>query len=86
MEQLRKLIDDTDREITKLFEQRMNIVKEIANYKKANGVVINNSIREQEVIEKNIALLKDKGLEPFLKEFYISLMDISKKYQMELNK
>lgn len=86
MEELRKMIDETDREITKLFEKRMNIVSQVAKYKKENNVPLTHTTREQQVIDKNIAVLENKDLAPYLKEFYLSLMDISKKYQTELNK
>ena len=50
----RNRIDEIDKEITKLFEERMDTVINIANYKKDNNLPIFNRDREDEVIEKNI--------------------------------
>ena len=50
----RNRIDEIDKEITKLFEERMDTVINIANYKKDRNLPIFNRDREDEVIEKNV--------------------------------
>ena len=55
----RNRIDEIDKEITKLFEERMDTVINIANYKKDNNLPIFNRDREDEVIEKNVGYLKN---------------------------
>ncbi|OLS02349.1 prephenate dehydratase [Tissierella creatinophila] len=81
LKELRGKIDDIDRKIVELFQERMEIVSGVAKYKKEKGLPVLNSIREGELIEKNINYLKNKELTPYLKEFYIKLMDLSKDYQ-----
>ncbi len=81
LDELRYEIDNIDREMVKLFEKRMDIVADVAKYKIDKGLPILNSLREGQVVEKNIDYLKNKDLSPYLKEFYIRLMDISKDYQ-----
>ncbi|MDP4177677.1 MAG: prephenate dehydratase [Bacillota bacterium] len=78
---LRDEIDDIDNKLTKLFEERMNIVKRVAEYKKNNNVPVLNSNREEEVINKNIKNLKDKTLNQYAREYLDSMMTISKNYQ-----
>ena len=60
LEEARKIIDETDGELTALFECRMGAVREIAEYKKENGIDIYDSGREKQLIEKNLSGLKDK--------------------------
>ena len=81
LEQLRDEIDQIDREMTRLFEKRMEIVDKVAQYKKKNNIPILNTSREEEVLEKNITYLQDKTLRDPLREFFISLMKISKDIQ-----
>lgn len=81
LEELRIQIDKIDRQMVDLFEKRMETVSKVSEYKLTNNLPVLNSLRESEVIEKNRGYLKDKDLSPYLKEFYISLMDISKAYQ-----
>lgn len=80
----RENIDKIDKEIIKLFEMRMETVKDVLNYKLQNDLEILDSKREEEVITKNLKYLKSKNLEEYYKEFLENLMVISKKYQEEL--
>ena len=74
-------IDEIDREITKLFEERMDVVLNVARYKMENNLPIFNRDREDEVIEKNIGYLKNKDYSGELKEFYNDLMEVSRHLQ-----
>lgn len=85
LEKLRIEIDKIDKEIVELFERRMNVVTRVSEYKTKNNIPVLDSVREAEVIEKNIRYLKNNELSPYLKSFYISLMDISKDYQKSLS-
>ncbi len=84
MDKLRQQIDDIDRKITDLFEQRMDVVKGVIDYKIKNNLPILNSSREAAVIEKNVGYLKNKEYAPYLKEFYQGLMDVSKRMQANI--
>ena len=79
--QCRKEIDRIDRELMKLFEERMNVVLEVARYKKENNMAIFHKDREKQVIEKNLSLVENKELLPYAEEMLHALMDISKEYQ-----
>ena len=50
--QCRKEIDRIDGELMKLFEERMNVVLDVARYKKENNMGIFHKDRENQVIEK----------------------------------
>ncbi|WP_297420010.1 prephenate dehydratase [Clostridium sp.] len=74
-------IDEIDKEITKLFEERMDTVIKIANYKKDNNLPIFNRDREDEVIEKNVGYLKNYDYAEETRKFFISLMEVSRELQ-----
>ncbi|WP_096515404.1 chorismate mutase [Clostridium perfringens] len=79
--QCREEIDRIDRELMKLFEERMSVVLEVARYKKENNMAIFHKDREKQVIEKNLSLVENKELLPYVEEMLHALMDISKEYQ-----
>ena len=83
LEQCRNRIDEIDKQITELFEQRMDLSKEIARYKMENQIGILNAKREEEVIQKNLSYLKNKEYRFVLEGFFRNLMNLSKLIQNE---
>ena len=81
LEDFRKEIDNIDKEITRLFEERMDVVLKVAEYKKKNNLEIFHKGREEDVINKNIHRLKNKDYKEELKKFFIEIMEISKSLQ-----
>ena len=77
----RKKIDEIDREITRLFEERMDTVIKVGEYKKKNNLPVLNKDREQEVIEKNVGYLKNEDYSEELKTFFNNLMNIAKELE-----
>ena len=67
----RNRIDEIDKEITKLFEERMDTVINIANYKKDRNLPIFNRDREDEVIDKNVGYLKNNDYDEETRKFFI---------------
>ncbi|MGL5480197.1 MAG: chorismate mutase, partial [Clostridium sp.] len=63
LEGYRKRIDEIDSEITRLFEERMDVVLKVAEYKRKNNLEIFHKGREEVVIKKNIDRLKNKDYE-----------------------
>ena len=81
LEELRQEIDVIDDEIRKLFEERMNIVKQVKIFKKEHQIQILDKKREEEVIDKNIKKLNDDSLKGSYKKFLEFLIEISKELQ-----
>ncbi|WP_297635464.1 prephenate dehydratase [uncultured Clostridium sp.] len=81
LEICRDEIDKIDRELTKLFEKRMDVVLRVANYKKKNNMQIFHKGREQEVIKKNLNRLENKDYEKELEKFLNSMMEVSRELQ-----
>ena len=79
--ELRKKIDEVDSALIQNFEKRMEYVKLIAKYKIKNKLLIFNKEREQEVIELAISRLKNKSISDESREFFTSIMDVSKELQ-----
>ena len=84
LENTRMKINLIDSQLASLFEERMKLVVEVADYKKKNNMPIFDSEREKQVIENSTKLLKDKDLAPYFKDFIQSMMDISKEYQKKI--
>ncbi|MGY0374164.1 chorismate mutase [Clostridium sp. JNZ J1-5] len=81
LQSLRDEIDSIDKQLTELFEKRMEAVLKVAKYKKDNSIPILNKGREEEVIKKNIQYIKNKNFEKSEAEFLKSIMSISRKAQ-----
>ncbi|MGL6184110.1 MAG: chorismate mutase [Clostridium chrysemydis] len=81
LEGYRKRIDEIDSEITRLFEERMDVVLKVAEYKRKNNLEIFHKGREEVVIKKNIDRLKNKDYEREIEKFYNSLMEVSRELQ-----
>ncbi|MGI6065910.1 MAG: chorismate mutase [Bacillota bacterium] len=81
LEKLREEIDDIDRQLVRLFEQRMDKVLQIAAYKHENNLPVQDTSRERMVLEKNRRLLKNRLFQKSLDSFFLSVMAISRNLQ-----
>jgi len=86
LDEYRKNIDELDKKITELFEKRMDIVLNVAEYKNKNGVPIFDRNRENEVIKKNLEYLKNKDYTKETKKFFIRLMEIARELEHRKSK
>ena len=84
LENLRERIDKIDKELIALFEERMNVVNDIAKYKIKNNLPILNQNREDIVISKVKAIVKNKDYTDSAIDFIKDIMEISKKFQQKL--
>ena len=76
----RKQINEIDEQLVKLFEQRMEVSKNIAEYKKSAGLPTRDAKREAEVLEQRSKQVKPE-LSIYIYEFYEKLMQLSRDYQ-----
>ena len=86
LKDIRKRINEIDKEMARLFEERMKASHEVANYKKEHALPIYDSTREQKVINKNVEFIKDEDIKEYYVNFLQNTMDISKRYQTSLLK
>lgn len=80
LEELRDEIDKIDVNIIKLFEKRMDISQEIAEYKEKHGLSVYDKNRENQVIEKNLQNAPQKYRD-YIREFMTYIMKMSKDIQ-----
>ena len=81
LDELRKQIDEIDKNMASLFEKRMKIVEEIGRFKKENGLEILDEAREKQVIDKNLNYIEEDRYKGSYQEFLVSLMNIAKKLE-----
>ena len=80
----REEIDLIDTEIIRLFEKRMDIVKDVAIYKIANKLPVLDSSRENAMLEKNI--IKNEEYKKYYEKVLKGFLEASKDMQKELLK
>ena len=81
LDELRKIIDECDREIVAAIEKRFNAVKEVVEYKKQNNLEVFQPKREKEVLDKVDSYLNNKEFGEELQSLYIKIMNLSKEIQ-----
>lgn len=79
----RQQIDEIDKQITVLLEERMKVVAAVAAYKKAHRMPVLDATREAAVLDKVAVFTSDKLLVPYIKRIYQALMDESKAYEAD---
>ena len=84
LEQYRNELDNIDKEITALYEKRMNVVLEIAKTKKEEGVPTNVPDREKNIINK-VTKMVSPELQVYTKQLYETIFQTSKSYQARIN-
>lgn len=85
LEKARQTIDSVDKQIVKLFEERMTAVKDVAKYKKENNMPIFNGKREREIVNKLTSEVSPE-LALYVKILYNTLFAVSREYQIrEIN-
>ena len=84
LDQARETIDRVDREMARLYCERMEAVRQVARYKKERGIPILDEERERQVIEKNSTRVEDETLRSYYALFLQDLMKNSRAYQADL--
>lgn len=84
LQELRQELDQLDREIVALFEQRMAIARQVARYKLAHDLPVLDQSREAQVIASREAMLSSAALAPSLRELFETIMALSRQEQEAL--
>lgn len=83
LREAREKIGEVDAKIALLFTERMKAVKEVANYKKDNGIPILDEKREEELLSINSDKIDDEYKDYYV-EFYRHTLEASKHYQRKV--
>lgn len=78
---LRKDIDEIDRQLVELYEQRMDICKRVAEYKIENHKPVFDKQRETEKLQKVCGLARKEENRKGVEELFTQLMSLSRKLQ-----
>lgn len=80
LNEIRKEIDGIDDELTGLFLKRMELVKGVAEYKRANNMAVLHKGREDDIV-KRLTEGKDPLVSRNIATMYATLFDVSRSYQ-----
>ncbi|HAB52048.1 MAG TPA: chorismate mutase [Ignavibacteriales bacterium] len=83
LSEIRKNVDEIDKDILKLLEKRAHYSKEIGKVKSALNLPFYSSEREKEIIEKLLTNLKSSLLKGSLVRIYERILDESRAVQRE---
>ena len=81
LEELRTQIDEVDGALVELFEKRMDISAQIAEYKRENGLPIFQSAREREKLAAISKMANKEEMQRYLRVLYSLLFELSRTYQ-----
>ena len=79
----RKKIDEIDKQITKLFEERMEVANDVAAYKRSTGKKVYDPERENQKIQALRGLAGNEFNEIAIEDLFRQIMSISRKYQYQ---
>lgn len=77
-------INEIDAKMAELFEKRMELCREVALYKKDNGLSVRDDEREAQVVSKNSGYIQNSEIVPYYQDFIRSTIDVSCAYQSAL--
>lgn len=82
--EIREQIDGIDKQLVKLFEDRMALCREVAEYKISTGKKVLDTEREKAKLEAISALVGDKGNAHAINDLFSQIMANSRKMQYRL--
>ena len=84
IDDLREKIDSIDDELVRLFVERMEVAKEVAQYKKENNLPIYVPAREREKLQ-DVAKKAGQDMDDYIRSLYSMIFEISRSYQSKCN-
>ncbi len=82
--ELRDKIDAIDRQMVQLYEERMDVCRQVAEYKIETGKKVFDRVREEEKIRKVKALTSSEFASRAVEELFEQIMSVSRKLQYQL--
>ena len=84
LEVLRNKLDNIDLEIIKLYEKRMEIVKDVINFKINNNLPILDSSRESKMLENNLKKINNQEFKKYYQDVLSGFLKASKDLQKDI--
>ena len=82
LNKIRQEINSIDDEISALFEKRMLLAKDVAEYKRQNDMAVYDRRRERDIINRISSQVSD-DLSSYAKILYSTLFQVSRSYQFK---
>lgn len=86
LEESRAALDAVDRQIVRLFEERMEIARDVARYKLANHLPVLDRSREEQVLASRVAMLGNECWAESVRKLFEGIMALSRSEQERLLK
>lgn len=86
LEIYRDKIDEIDTKIIDLYEARMEVVKNVIDYKIKNNIPILDSSRESKMLNKNLSKIKNDEYKVYYKDVLEGFLKASKSMQADILK
>lgn len=86
LSEIRKRIDEIDKKLVELIQERMQCASEVAEYKREKKMAVYDAKREEEKLSRIADMTEDHFMKRSLKEIFRQIMSISRKYQYQLLK
>ena len=83
LKEIRAEIDSVDKELVSLYEKRMSLTEQVADYKLSTGKKVFDKAREEEKLEKVTSMVDDPFLKRGTRELFEHLMSMSRKRQYQ---
>lgn len=84
LQEIRKKLDKIDGEIVRLFEERMKLCADVAQFKIQTGKAVYDPQREKEKIETVTAMADGEFMKQAVGELFLQMMTLSRRYQYRL--
>ena len=84
LKECRERIDAVDKELVRLFAERMQISTDVAAWKKANNMPVRDPERERQKL-KAVGDMAGEEMRLFTEQLFSTLMSLSSSYQRRLN-
>ena len=81
LQESRKKIDEVDQKLVELFENRMQLAMDIADYKRSVGKPIYDPIREEEKLTSLAAITKNEFNKKAVADLFSQIMSLSRRLQ-----
>lgn len=81
LQEIRKQLDGIDQEMVALFEKRMELCREVAEFKIGTGKPVYDGEREQQKIDSVTGMVEGEFLKQAVRELFTQMMTISRNYQ-----
>ncbi len=84
LEESRILIDEIDTKIIELYEKRMQVVKDVIEYKIENNIPILDANRESSMLSKNLKKINNEEFKKYYEDVLKGYLKASKAMQQDI--